>query len=136
MGCFVVSVTFSSTLHSEELMPQPQLAPLSVLSTPKDEPKRDSTVFQAFGIGMYVASAGDVISTEWALSKPSFYETNPLMANRAVRLSTHAIIPAAAWWFTKRLRRDGHGRAALFLRIGITAGYSCFTIYNLNATSR
>lgn len=97
---------------------------------------RKDGLFRTFGYGMFIAAAGDAASTEWSLSQTGIYERNPLMTNRAVRLSTHVLAPTLAWWATERMHHKGHVRSALLLRIGITAGYSFLTVHNLRAAAR
>jgi len=79
---------------------------------------------------MYAASAADVVTTEWALRRPGGYERNPFMGDRSVRLAAHAAVPAVAWWTTEWLQRNRSRKAALFLRIGITAGYTFLAVHN------
>ena len=52
-------------------------------------------------IGMLAGSAVDVGTTELALSRPGFYETNPLIGNRAVRITINVAVPIALWKLTK-----------------------------------
>jgi hypothetical protein len=91
----------------------------------------EGALFQAFGIGMFAASAGDLASTEWGLSQPGIYEANPVVGHRGVRLTAHALVPAAVWFTTKRLHEDGHDRAALWVRIAVTAAYGYAVMHNL-----
>ena len=105
-------------------------------AAPKDirsdaEVWEEGALFQAFGLSMFAASAGDIATTEWGLSRPGIYEANPFVGNRGVRLSTHALVPVAVWWTTKRLHRDGHDRAALWVRIAVTAAYGYAVMHNL-----
>jgi hypothetical protein len=99
-------------------------------------PDQDKKLFQAFGIGMYIAAAGDLASTEWALSHPQVYEQNPLMSNRGVRIAAHVLAPTAMWWTTDWMRKRGHSRSALLMRIGMTAGYGYLTVHNLRTAAR
>ena len=95
------------------------------------EPWQGGPLFDVFGIGMFAASAGDLASTEWGLTQPGIYEANPLAAHRGVRVSTHALVPAAVWWASKRLHQNGHDRAALWVRIAVTAAYGYAVMHNL-----
>jgi hypothetical protein len=99
-------------------------------------PKQSDKVFRGFGIGMYVAAAGDAASTEWGLSQPGVFERNPLMANQGVRLASHVIAPTVVWWSSDWLRKQGHGRSALLLRVGMTAGYTYLTLHNIYIANR
>ena len=91
----------------------------------------EGALFQTFGVGMFAASAGDLVTTEWGLRQPGIYEANPLAGNRGVRLTAHVLVPAAVWWTTKRLHEDGHDRAALWVRIAVTAAYGYAVMHNL-----
>ena len=75
---------------------------------------------------MFVASAADAATTE-GLARPQSFEANPLMANRFVRIASRVALPAVAWI---RMQRQGHRKAALFLRIGVAAGYSLLAVHN------
>jgi len=91
----------------------------------------ERALFQTFGVGMFAASAGDLATTEWGLSQPGVYEANPLAGNRSVRFTAHVLVPAAVWWTTKRLHENGHDRAALWVRIAVTAAYGYAVMHNL-----
>lgn len=93
--------------------------------------------YRAFGVGMFAASAGDALSTEWGLGRPRVREGNRLASNRAVRVTLHAVAPALLWYGTEKIRQEGHPRLALWTRIGMTAAYGWVTVHNLRlATSR
>lgn len=98
---------------------------------PQVDVVEEGALFRALGVGMFAASAGDLASTEWGLGRPGIYEANPLASNRNVRLSTHLVVPAAVWWTTKRLHQDGHEKAALWIRIAVTAAYGYAVMHNL-----
>jgi hypothetical protein len=95
----------------------------------------EGALFQVFGAAMFSASAGDLASTEWGLTQPGIYEANPLAGNRGVRLTTHVLVPTAVWWTTKRLHEKGHDKAALWVRIAVTAAYGYAVMHNLRSTS-
>ena len=88
-------------------------------------------LFRAFGVGMVLGAAGDLATTEWGLAQPGIGESNLLAANRGVRISTHVLAPALVWWTTDEIRKSGHTRLALALRIGITLAYSYAVAHNL-----
>ena len=92
---------------------------------------KEGALFQTFGVGMFAASAGDLASTEWGLSQPGVYEANPLASNRGIRVSTHVLVPVAVWWTTKHLHKNGHDKAALWVRIAVTAAYGYAVMHNL-----
>ena len=112
----------------------PSLAKVSSAQSGESAPVGDSeegALFRTFGVGMFAASAGDLASTEWGLTHPGIYEMNPLVTHREVRVSAHILVPAAVWWTTKRLREKGHDKAALWVRIGVTAAYGYAVMHNL-----
>jgi hypothetical protein len=102
--------------------------PRALSNAPKED---EDGLFAVFGWSMHVASAGDVATTEWALAQPGFYEQNPLMSHRGVRVAAHVVAPAAVWWASRKVREKGHRRAALLMRIGLTAVYGYAAIHNL-----
>jgi hypothetical protein len=91
----------------------------------------EGALFQAFGVGMFATSAGDLATTEWGLNQPGIYEANPLAGNRGVRVSAHVLVPVAVWWTTKRLHKNGHDKTALWVRIAVTAAYGYAVMHNL-----
>ena len=96
---------------------------------------KPSPAFQAFGYSMFAASGADVATTEWALRQPGVYEANPFMRNRGVRIATHALVPAAAWWTSRWMQQHGRRKAALFLRIGVTVAYGVLAVHNAHVAS-
>ncbi len=95
------------------------------------EGKNGQGLYRFFGAIMFAASAGDLASTEWGLSKPGIYETNPLAMNRNVRVTAHVLVPTVVWWATNKMRKNGHHKAALWIRIGVTAAYGYAVMHNL-----
>jgi hypothetical protein len=83
---------------------------------------------------MFAASAGDLATTEWGLTKPGIYESNPLATNRNVRVTAHVLVPTVVWWTTNKMRKNGHHKAALWIRIGVTAAYGYAVMHNLRTT--
>ena len=88
-------------------------------------------LYRFFGATMFAASAGDLATTEWGLTKPGLYESNPLATNRNVRLTAHVLVPTVVWWTTNKMRKNGHHKAALWIRIGVTAAYGYAVMHNL-----
>ena len=88
-------------------------------------------LYRFFGATMFAASAGDIASTEWGLTKPGIYETNPLATNRNARVTAHVLVPTVVWWTTNKMRKNGHYKAALWIRIGVTAAYGYAVMNNL-----
>ena len=98
----------------------------------REPSKPEDKLFFGFGLGMYAAAAGDLASTEWALSQPGIVERNPLMTERSIRVATHIVAPTVAWWATDWIQKQGHRKTALLIRIGLTAGYTYLTVHNLH----
>jgi len=94
-----------------------------------------SGVFDAFGWAMAASSAADVASTEWGLRQPGVFERNPLMGNRSLRIGVHVATPAAVWWLTERMHRQGQKKVALIVRISVVAAYGYATLHNLRTLS-
>lgn len=89
----------------------------------------DSLVFQASGWGMIAASAADVATTEWGLSR-GLAEGNPMASNRTARVLHHIVGPAAVWYTTEKLQESGKKKLALSLRIALMAAYSYAALHN------
>lgn len=86
-------------------------------------------LFHLAGWGMVAASAADLATTEWGLSR-GLREANPLASDRGVRLLHHVAAPAAVWWTTERLRRSGRTKLAVSLRIALMAAYGYAAFHN------
>jgi hypothetical protein len=91
--------------------------------------------FNAFGVGMFVAAGADLASTELGLARPGVYESNPMQANRNVRLLTHVAAPALMYWVTDKLHDKGKTKTALVARIGFSVAYSYVVMHNLRTAS-
>lgn len=87
-------------------------------------------LFDAMGLGVYAAKAGDSLSTELALQRVGTVEVNPFMADRGVRLAASVVGAVAVNWGTARLHRT-KPRLALWMRIGVVAGWGYVTAHNL-----
>lgn len=122
----VVALSMGSALAQQDGTGESSAAPL-----PDKIEREEDALFRAFGWGMHFAAASDVATTEWALAQPGFYEQNPLMSHRGVRVAAHVVAPAAVWWASRKVREKGHPRAALLMRIGLTAVYGYAALHNL-----
>ncbi len=91
--------------------------------------------FRVAGFGIFAASAGDLVTTEWGLSNTSLQEGNPIATNRAVRVTHHILGPAAVWWTTQHLHRKGKRNLALSLRIALTVAYSYAMTHNVRTVN-
>lgn len=88
-----------------------------------------SAPFVASGMSMFAASAADIATTEWGLSR-GLVEGNPIVAQRGVRIATHVAGPLAVYWATEKLRKSGRGKLAWALRLSITAAYGFAAAHN------
>jgi len=98
-------------------------------AAPNDEPGR---LYQALGWAAFGGSAGDVLSTEYALAAGG-YELNPLQQHRAVRIGSNAAFPFATNSLTEELRKDGHPKLALWCRVAVVALKGYAIVHNLRA---
>jgi len=123
------------TQKEKDPAPQrPQTDPRQLLRG-DGEPGRKTepgTVLRSLGVGMFLGAAGDLATTEWGLARPGLREANPLATSRGVRLSTHILAPAVAWWSTEELRKAGRPKLALALRIGVAVAYSYAALRNVH----
>jgi hypothetical protein len=90
-----------------------------------------SGAFTSIGVGMFVASGADLLSTEIGLGRPGIVETNPMQQGRTLRIATHVAAPAAMWWITEKVRRQGKPKLALLMRIGFSVAYSYAVMHNV-----
>jgi len=135
-----LAVTPLAPAHAEETTTeeQPQFGPLA------EAPKRPlagrdvepGALFSGLGVGMFLATSGDAVSTEWGLSRPGVYEANPLMRNRAVRIGAHVAVPTLMWWASDHFYKNGQRKVAWALRIGMTAAYGYVTLHNVRKVSK
>ena len=123
---------------SEELRAslEPTQSELETYRLPGNEGKygigatEGSPIYEAAGWGMFAASAADLMTTEWGLSR-GLSEGNPVASGRGLRIATHVVGPAAVWWTTERLEESGRPKLALSLRIALMAAYSYAAIHNV-----
>ena len=94
----------------------------------------DSPAFRVSGVGMFAASAADLITTEQGLSQ-GLSEGNPAASQRGLRIATHVVGPMAVYYATERLQKAGKTKSALLLRISLMAAYSYAAIHNARLIS-
>jgi hypothetical protein len=85
--------------------------------------------FQVSGVGIFAASAADLLTTEYGLSR-GYREGNPAASNRGLRVVTHVVGPAAVYYATEKLQREGKTKTALFLRVSLMVAYSYAAVHN------
>lgn len=94
----------------------------------------NSPALRITGVGMFAASAADLITTEQGLSR-GFEEGNPAASNRGLRIATHIAGPAAVYYATEKLERAGKPKTALLLRVSLMVAYSYAAIHNARLLS-
>lgn len=94
------------------------------------EGEEASVLFRALGVGVYAVNAGDIISTELAISN-GYRELNPRAQSRAVRVASHVAVAYGWNWGTERVRKGGHDRVALWMRVAMIVPYGYLTARNL-----
>lgn len=94
------------------------------------EPEK-SALYKAMGFAMVGTAATDLWSTERFLADGG-RELNPLMERSFTgRLALKTAGTAAVWYWSDELHRDGHTRAALWMRIATVAVWGYATAHNL-----
>ena len=107
-----------------------ELAQFQLTPPPDDLGESDSSpAFRGSGMGMFAASAADLITTERGLSQ-GFVEGNPAASQRGLRIASHVIGPMAVYYATEKLQRAGKTKTALLLRVSLMAAYSYAAIHN------
>ncbi|MGH9392276.1 MAG: hypothetical protein ACRD1Z_21945 [Vicinamibacteria bacterium] len=98
----------------------------STSSAAEPEKEKPGRLYQALGWATFAGSAGDVLSTEYALSASGARELNPLQQHIGLRVGSNVAFPLAANYMTNKLREDGHPRLALWCRVAVVAlkGYA------------
>ena len=89
-----------------------------------------SRLYRALGFGVFITKAGDFASTEYVLSRGGV-EKNPFMQRRDVRVAVTALLPFALNWSTEAVRKDGHPKIALWMRIGLVVAHGYLIQHNL-----
>jgi hypothetical protein len=80
-----------------------------------------------FGAGQLA----DLVSTEYALTRPALREGNPLLGSRGVRIPAKLAVAALGAWATHRIRKRGHhGRARALAVVGFAIGAG-FAVHNV-----
>jgi hypothetical protein len=95
-----------------------------------EEPSGQRRLYDALGYAMFAGSAGDFLSTQYALSRGA-QELNPLQREMGVRVATTVAFPFVANYLSDELRKDGHEKLALWLRIALVGLKSYAIAHNL-----
>lgn len=91
-------------------------------------------MWDALGILLVGFAGADLTTTEYALTQPGFYEMNPLMQDRWVRVGAKATMTTLVYWHTEKLRKT-NPKLALAYRVAVVAlwGYAmCANLRTLN----
>lgn len=113
-----------------EELDQFTLQPTDVGTRNGDVLPEKSALFTFSGFGMFAAAGADFATTEIGLSR-GLEEGNPVAGNRSVRLLHHVVGPAAVFWTSAELEKNGKKKLATTLRIALMAAYGYATLHNL-----
>jgi hypothetical protein len=102
----------------------------SLEGTPYEE-REPSAAFRAMGWATVATAASDVLSTQYILSGGGV-ETNPL-APKGIKgmVVAKAGATAGVLYITEHLRKTGHEKKALWIRIGTVAAWGYITAHNI-----
>lgn len=89
-----------------------------------------TTLYRALGFGVYLSKVGDLASTEYGIYRGGV-ELNPLMRRREVRVAATALYPFAFNWMSEVVRKDGHPKLALWMRVGFVVMHGYLIQHNL-----
>ena len=92
----------------------------------------ESGLFRVLGWTTYGVMAGDVVSTDLALSRGG-YEMNPLQGNRFVRISSHVAFGLTMNYMSAKVYKSGRKKTALWMRIATVAAFGYATAHNLRS---
>ena len=76
------------------------------------------------------ASSADLMVTELALADGDFREFNPIIQNRAVRITRKVVTTVVVIGVAHKLKRNGHRRAATTVRWIAIGAWSAAAIWN------
>ena len=133
VGVALLFVSYSSILRADSPEPKKEDDEQQIViprSGEIDIPEK-GTLFKFTGAGMFAASAGDLLTTEYGLRQTGIYEANAFAENRSIRIATHVVAPAVTWWATEKIHKKGHPKLALAIRIGLMVAYSYATMHNV-----
>jgi hypothetical protein len=94
--------------------------------------ERGDRLYDALGYAMFAGSAGDLLSTQYALAQGG-RELNPLQRDLGVRIGTTVAFPFVANYLSDELREKGHRKLSLWLRIALVGLKSYVIVHNLRA---
>lgn len=94
-------------------------------------PEEPTKLYRALGLAVWGTKMGDAVSTEMVLGVEGGVERNPFLQHRGVRISAAVAAPIIVNWGSDELRKRGHPKIALWLRIGAVAYWGYLTAHNL-----
>jgi hypothetical protein len=95
------------------------VAPMTFAAEDGDEDAdKGSRLFQALGYATFAGSAGDLLSTQYGIANGRT-ELNPFQQHVGARVATTVAFPFVANYLTEELRKDGHPKLALWLRVAV-----------------
>jgi len=103
---------------------------LSNIAVAKEKDDKGTSFYRALGFGVHVARTGDFASTEYLLFRGGT-ELNPLMQRRDVRVAATALSPFVFNWTSEIVRKNGHPKIALWMRIGFVVANGYLVQHNL-----
>lgn len=86
--------------------------------------------FPGWLLALYLVKGGDFVTTEIGLDR-GLIELNPIAGHVAVRVGLMAAAPLAVELSARKLKRNGHARWALALRVAAIAAWGYATAHNL-----
>ena len=87
-------------------------------------------MWDALGILLVAFAGADLATTEYALTRPGFYEANPLMQERWVRVPVKVGVTGFVYWHTEKLR-ENHPKLAFAYRVMVVAMWGYAVAHNL-----
>lgn len=133
LSALLLTLTVTNTVQEPTRTLEPTESELAQFQLTTDEDYFDGNgktpAFRVSGVGMFAASAADLITTEYGLTR-GLDEGNPAASSRGLRVVTHVVGPVAVYYATEKLQREGRTKTALFLRISLMAAYSYAAIHN------
>lgn len=137
LSALALALTLTNGASTDDVQPrrsieptENELAQFRLTNDVNDLGDSPSTpLFRASGIGMFAASAADLVSTEYGLSQ-GLAEGNPAASERSLRIATHVVGPMAVYYASERLDRAGRTKTALLLRVSLMVAYSYAAIHN------
>lgn len=97
--------------------------------------EKPGRLYQALGWAAFGAAAGDFASTELVLAEGG-RELNPFMQARGVRIGASVAWAPAMNYLTEELRKDGHPKLALWMRIAVVGLKGYAIVHNLREAAR